>query len=90
MTASDRAAINRRGFISGFGAMGAGAALMAGVTSNAAAAAESASAPKSKISVGKRGPDGGTVYSAPAGFDPLSAQDNLRMWLRLLGYRNSG
>ena len=84
-------AVSRRGFLGGFGALGAGAALMTGVAScgraEPPAAAERQAA---AINVGTPNPAGGTDYAAPAGFNPLSPEDNLRMWLRLIGYRKSG
>ena len=83
--------ISRRGFMGGFGALGGGAALMAGVTScGQAAGPEAVSGAGSKFSTGSPGAKGGTVYAAPDSFNPLSAEDNLRMWLRLVGYRESG
>ena len=80
--------VSRRNFIGGFGALGGGAALMAGVTGcGQAGPAGNAGA---GISLGSPGANGGTRYAAPAGFDPFNAEDNLRMWLRLIGYHKSG
>ena len=83
--------LSRRGFVNGFGALGGGAAVMAGLTACGSADAPAQQAPaKKKVSAGAPGSNGGTVYAAPQGFDPLNSEDDLRMWLRLLGYRHSG
>jgi len=90
-TKTEKAAVNRRDFLGSFGALGAGAALMAGVTSCSGAEQSGGTAMNAaKINVGSPNAAGGTDYAAPAGFDPLNAEDNLRMWLKLIGYHKSG
>ncbi len=83
--------MSRRNFVGGFGALGGGAALMAGVTGcSQAGGLTSAAASNASVRLGSPGSKGGTLYAAPEGFDPMNPQDNLRMWLRLVGYRESG
>ena len=92
---SEKSNKSRREFLTGFGALGAGAALMGGVTAcspqqpPAQTNTEGGVAPTT-VKTGEPGANGGTAYRAPEGFDPRSAEDNLKTWLKLIGYKKSG